>query len=574
MNKESLVYTKPLNYIDENFYDQKKKSTLTAIILFIFFNTVKIVIFDRIILSPMSFGILMYKLVFTLVFDAAIFLFILKFKSRSLFIIFYVVQAIYLFANMAYYIYYYNYLHLLLSPVLLSESVDAVSHFSIPADPRLLTILIDLPVFIYLCITYKRTEPVKRVLKLTRKISFGCCLAILVIAEIVGGITKDFTPKLIDTYAKGGETEVVRRYGTIGNNIADILVNIISKSKADRLEYSNEAITASAKINNPNIVVIQVESMDSSVINQKYKNNYIAPFLHSLSEKYIYYPYTVSYHRAGGTSDCEFSIINSVEPLDDFPAMKIKDYDFPNSMVNKLKEGSYNTIAFHGNVGSFFNRDKAFPVMGFNDYLDLDKMKLKDNGWGASDGSLLDYVQNYMKTEKTPFFNYIITLTMHRPFSEADNYYHNKNYDDIDNNESKGYFNSVSYTDQTLSRFVNYVKENYRNTYIFIWGDHTPKITTDYYKQSSFVTSGKYFEFVPLIIITPDNKIYKEDKFVASFLDLGPTILDISGVPFNIRSDGEDLMKGLDSHKTIPFKGTEYDRAYLFEKIKNENESK
>lgn len=72
---------------------------------------------------------------------------------------------------------------------------------------------------------------------------------------------------------------------------------------------------------------------------------------------------------------------------------------------------------------------------------------------------------------------------------------------------------------------------------------------------------------MPLIIVTPDKKVYKEDKNVASFLDIAPTILEASNIKFEIKSDGLDLINSIQNAPPIPFKGENYDRALLFKQF-------
>ena len=350
-----------------------------------------------------------------------------------------------------------------------------------------------------------------------------------------------------------------------------MISNSGDKQLANNLNYgkmqSNTA-NASAK---PNFVIIQVESMDANVINQKYKGQYIAPFLHSLSTQSIYYPYTMSYHMGGGTSDSEFSITNSVQPLENYPAIKLSNYDYPNSMIKKLSTEAYLTLAFHGNVGDFYNRDVAFPKIGFSNFFDMNKMNLTNVGWGAPDSNVFNYSVNYLKTIKQPFVSYTITMTSHGPFTNASNYFNDTRYNDIQDTTVKNYFNSMSYVDQSIKDYVTQIEANFKNTYVLIWGDHTPDISNDLYKQASFTMDNKYFEFVPLIIVTPDKKVYKEDKAVASFLDISPTVLFSSGIKFDLKSDGVDLVNSKSINSPIPFKGSNYDRTVLFDKVSKIN---
>jgi lipoteichoic acid synthase len=132
----------------------------------------------------------------------------------------------------------------------------------------------------------------------------------------------------------------------------------------------------------------------------------------------------------------------------------------------------------------------------------------------------------------------------------------------------RDYYNSMSYVDKSLEYFINSTC-HLKNTYIIIIGDHTPSISNDTFKQASFYMDNKYFEFVPLLILTPDKKIYKENNISASFLDIAPTILYSSNISFKIRSDGINLLTR-NNIGQIPFKGKAYDRAFLFKRITSE----
>jgi hypothetical protein len=93
------------------------------------------------------------------------------------------------------------------------------------------------------------------------------------------------------------------------------------------------------------------------------------------------------------------------------------------------------------------------------------------------------------------------------------------------------------------------------------------------YKQASFNYDNRYFEFVPLIIVSPDNKVYKEEKEVASFLDISPTVLYSSGVKANLNSDGKNLLDHNSNSNQIPFCKGIYDRKVLFDSFTQQNMS-
>ncbi len=299
------------------------------------------------------------------------------------------------------------------------------------------------------------------------------------------------------------------------------------------------------------------------------------PYLHSLTKKACI-PINFGLSLAGGTSDSEFSIINDIEPLSDYPSIELINYSYPNSFVKKLTNSSYSAVVYHGNEGNYFNRKYAFPKMGFQDYADIHKMDLKHVGWGAPDKDVFNYIKSRLKSETKPFMAYAITMSSHGPFTNAGLYYKTKQFDNEKNPIGKKYYTSMSYTDKMLGNFTKYIQKKYKNTYVLIWGDHTPAVNTDTYKQASFVDGNNYFEFVPLFILTPDKQVYSEGKIAASFLDIAQTILNASAIPYSLNSDGIDLLRWAKSNKKdinytlvnkIPYKGTFQSRSYLFQKI-------
>lgn len=364
------------------------------------------------------------------------------------------------------------------------------------------------------------------------------------------------------------EADIVQKYGTLANDAFSFYANLNESDIISKLSYGKSINILNNASSKNNIILIQLESIDSSAINKTYKGKYLMPYLSALSKNCVYYPYTMSYHMGGGTSDAEFSIINSIEPLQAYPAMKLKRYWYPNSFLKNLNNANYTCLAFHGNVARYFNRINAFPSMGFANYYDIKKMYLTNKGWGASDGDVLDFAFDKFKKIDHPFLAYIITMTSHASFTNASHYYNNPLLSDIKDDLVKNYFNSISYVDTVLSDFITKVRKEMPNTYIFIWGDHTPAIQKPMYAQASMSFDKKYFEFVPLLIVTPDNQIHSEDSFVASFLDISPTVLNASGISFSINSDGMDLLNpdNPDDH-LIPFKNKFYSRKQLYENI-------
>lgn len=565
--------------LDNNIEIYKPHTTFFSVIInetnylyslctFIFFNIVKLTAFNCIIMYTTNVMTISYKFIYTLLFCSILYFFIFKIKSKLILTILYISQSIYIFAYLSYFSYFHTYLHLFQASALLTESVGPISNFSIPINYSMLILFIDLPFFLFSIVHYNKNFIACIKEKTFLKHMVLGSLIILMCFESWNLYQEKFILQLGENFYVN-EPEIVARYGTAANNLDDIIFNYGGKNLIKKLQYGKSISSSTTSNNKPNIIAIQVESMDSSVINTQYQGKYIAPYLHSLADKNIYYPYTLSYHKAGGTSDSEFSVINSIEPLSNFPSIKLSSYDYPNSFVKSLVENGYEASAFHGNDGSFYSRNEAYSKMGFNEFYDINKLGLNNDGWGAPDDQVLQAAFDRLKTQTSPFFSYIITMSSHMPFTGVSNYYNNSNFDSINKPIVKNYFNSISYVDKSLESFITQVKSTMPNTYIFIWGDHAPAIDYAEYKQATFTNEDKYFEFVPLIIITPDNKSYKEENATASFLDISPTILKLSGIKYNLFSDGINLINTEHENNEIPFKEKLYDAKELFNEIEN-----
>lgn len=560
-------WVRQMNAFTAIYKDKRELSLFAILLIFILLNTIKVSIFNLILTDNKSAMIAEYKVIYTFLFMVILTNIFLVLKSRILFFLVYLLQSLYILINISYYMFFHSYLHVMQFIMLFNEGFTAANQSSAPINLKMLIILIDLPGFILVLKSFHRIIDFRKS-KRFLTVMVTCFSLILLGAIEVRSYYNEWSLVHLVQSKYNGEKPIVERYGTVVNNVLGIYLNRNEKVIIDKLKYGEvQAGKANGK-DKPNFIFIQVEAMDSNVINKKYKGSYITPFLNSLKDSSVYYPYVLSEHMGGGTSDIEFAVINSIEPLEGYSAQKLSNYNYPNSFIKVLRKNSYSAIGFHGNKGSFFNRNISFPKMGFERLVDMDDMGFKDVGWGAPDRDVLNYAYDIMTKLNGPFISYIITMTSHGPFTNASKYYENKVFEGVENVNIKNYFNSMSYVDKVLEDFIKRAKSKFKNTYIFIYGDHTPSIRDKEYMQASFDYDNKYFEFVPLFILTPDNKKYIEKSRVASMLDFSPTLLKASGLEFKIKSDGANLLEFKNEWRGIKFKDMIYKRQFLYGKIK------
>lgn len=482
-----------------------------------------------------------------------------------LFFLFYLVQGIFLLVHA-------NYVSLFSSPVHLGsicrlfwELIPAMQNQAAPLSFHLCFMsLIDLPLFLIIAREFKKNrEFLQSCQKKTRIVLGGAGLLVFVLV-----ITTELLvfPK-IDYLRPGRETEkaLIHRYGLLGYSIFDFFAQHDQKNNPVRLLYGPETVLTPVARRPSGIVVIQVESLDAGIIDYRWQGHYVTPYLHRLSQKSVYYPYLMSYHKAGGTSDAEIAVLNSVEPLDDFPTMKEEGYPYPHSIARILERNGVKALAFHGNDGYYYNRDHFYYSMDFSAFYDQTRMGLESEGWGASDGKVFTFAEKKIKSSNLPFFSYIITMSSHEPFRNVDNYHTDERFEGVEPEMTRCYLKSMAYVDRTLERFINNIRKEYPDSFIYIFGDHTPYVLKKGpFRKSSLEMDDRNFEFVPLFIMTPDSTVHRETEKAVSLLDLAPTILASAGISGGINSYGENL---LTSHLTnkIPLSGKYYDRKLLFE---------
>ena len=482
-----------------------------------------------------------------------------------LFLMIYLAQDIFLLVHASYISLFNCPIHMWSFYRLVWELIPALKNQSAPLSFHVyIMTLIDLPLFLLLILKYGTIISHVQTFRNKRVI---LCPALMLLFALIFATELLIFPQ-IDYFRPSREAEsaLIRRYGLVGYTLFDLVVKPFDKSKSVLLNYGPETILTPSSNRTPSgIVVIQVESLDAGIVDYRWQGSYITPFLHRLSQESVYFPYLMSYHKAGGTSDCEVAVLNSVEPLDDFPTMKADAYPYPHSMVKKLLNKGFATQAFHGNVGDFYNRDFAYFTMGFTEFYDQARMRLKSEGWGASDGKVIAYAEQKIRSCRRPFFSYIITMSSHETFRNVNNYYVDDRFTGVKPAMTQSYLKSMAYVDRTLEQFIGNIRREYPDSFIYVFGDHTPYVLQKGpFQRTSLVMDERNFEFVPLFILTPDHQVRRETEKAVSFLDLAPTILATAGVSGTINTYGENLLSSRLA-KRIPLSGNYYDRKFLFE---------
>ena len=514
------------------------------------------------IIAGMSAPMMAYKLIFGAGVLFPLFFLLLRLRRWWPLYLFYTLQLAFMTANLISFVNLDIHIKPVQYVVLFHEGLALIRYSAVPWSLELLVLLIDLPVLLWMVGKRRQIRTALAESRVLRPLAIGTAvvMAATLIALQFGGHSIAFL--LSNPWS--GESRLIKRYGVAASNVVDIARLARDRDIESQFAYGPWIESEGRDPRHGNILLVQVEGLGANAIAHEFEGLPIAPYLTELAHGSVYYPYTLTYHAAGGTSDCEFSLINSVEALTSFPSMKLRNYRYPNSVARALADGGYGAFAFHGNYGSFFNRDVAFRQMGYSRFFDRLDMGLPEANWGAKDEEVFEFVLQTMQKQPSPFFFHVITMSSHEPFHYVRDYYSDPRFDAVENSLVRDYFNSISYVDQAIGSFVNSALEIDPLLRVVIVGDHTPFVIDEGYDIATCKIDGRRMEFVPLIIRVPGGRIARETERVATMLDVGPTLLALSGLPFRIRSEGVDLLAGELPEGLVPFKGGRFSRGRLF----------
>ncbi|MGO3170213.1 MAG: LTA synthase family protein [Bavariicoccus seileri] len=234
-----------------------------------------------------------------------------------------------------------------------------------------------------------------------------------------------------------------------------------------------------------NVVVLHLESMQQFLIDYTAKDEAgndvpVTPFLNSIYHSKDTFAFDNVFHQVGQgkSSDAELMMENSIFGLSQGSALSQygSDNTFQAASSILKQNGGYTSAVFHGNVGSFWNRNDTYKAFGVDYFFDSNYYTLtKENSleYGLKDKLFYRDSIPYLEQLQQPFYTKFITVSNHFPFPYDEE---NSDYPPVETGDEtvNGYFSTVHYADEALSEFFDYMKESglYDDTIFVFYGDH------------------------------------------------------------------------------------------------------
>ena len=316
-----------------------------------------------------------------------------------------------------------------------------------------------------------------------------------------------------------------------------------------------------------NVIYVHLESFQQFLIDYKLqadgKSYEVTPFLNSLyhSNSTLAFSNVFNQVKAGKTSDAETMIETGLFGLNQGSFMV--NYGGTNTQQAApfilSKNGGYTSAVFHGNTGSFWNRNTAYKQWGYNYFFDASYFTKQDDTnsfqYGLNDKIMLKDSIKYLEHLQQPFYAKYITVSNHYPYTtsligDEIGFPLAKTKDETIN----GYFATANYLDSSVKALFDYLKESglYDNSIIVLYGDHfgisqtrNPNLAPLVGKTSETWSNydNAMMQRVPYMVVVPDMDKGKIIDTYGGQVDMLPTLEHLLGIDSkNYLQVGQDML--------------------------------
>lgn len=203
------------------------------------------------------------------------------------------------------------------------------------------------------------------------------------------------------------------------------------------------------------------------------------PFIHSLQQgaENTQTGYLNVSVKGGNTANTEFEFLTgdtmAFLPAGSIPYQQYITKDTP-SMASYLKSLGYETYAMHPYYASGWNRDKIYPLLGFDSFYSSTDFygSTYERGY-IDDSSCVDkIIETYEKKDAgTPAFIFNVTMQNHSPYTDGyQNLQGNVTVDGTVSAQLSEYLTLVKLSDTALEKLIDYFETQDEPTVIVFFG--------------------------------------------------------------------------------------------------------
>jgi phosphoglycerol transferase MdoB-like AlkP superfamily enzyme len=287
--------------------------------------------------------------------------------------------------------------------------------------------------------------------------------------------------------------------------------------------------------NHKNVVLITIESYSAEFMKMYGNEKNLTPFLDDLATKSLVFTnlYAVGNRTVRGLE----AVTLCLPPTAGESVVKRVDNKDKFSTGSIFKQKGYKVKYLYGGDAFFDNMQDFF---GGNGYDIVDKKTFQpdeitfQNIWGVCDEDMYNKAIKVMNEEakkNKPFFNHIMTVSNHRPFTYPNNKI------DIPG-DAKSREGGVKYTDYSMRKFFEMAKKQpwFDNTIFVILADHCASSA-----GKTELPLDKYR--IPALIYGPNYIKPAHYTNLMSQIDVMPTVFGLLNFNYQSKFFGQDVLK-------------------------------
>ena len=372
-------------------------------------------------------------------------------------------------------------------------AVEVSPNYILDIDKNILEVLVAL---IFIISLLYRTDSKNK--KSGRRITVGIAASFTIIVLFIS-VNDDFENKIGVDVHQFNQTGRSKEIGLLLNLIENVKYLYVSKPEGyskDKVQqiYENVEVKDKTDIQElPDIIVVMNESFaDLKMLGEmETTSDYLPNFTSVASERNSKAGTCVVSVFGGGTSCSEFEFLTGGTML--FLPSGIAPYQqYIHSNIDALpsylKSINYNTYAIHAANPKSWNRDVAYPLIGFERFINSNDEEFKDASYcryWIDDQSMVNVVENlYHEKESENLFEFGITIQCHGGY-DYENFpvtvelkHGLEQYEDVSQ-----YLTLIQATDEAYGNLINDLKNTEKPTIVLMFGDHLPALSESFYSE-------------------------------------------------------------------------------------------
>lgn len=434
--------------------------------------------------------------------------------------------------------------------------INEVKSISAGLRLEISNIMILTALLVIICIIVNLFWP--RIRMVNKRIKYGGSIVLLLFTGILGSA---FTYKTFwnpDLMAiQWDQGKYYEENGLINSFLANCRYIVIEKPVDYREETINqicneiETVISTKSIpqatDRPDIIVIMSEGFwDITDLDGITFEEELLPNLKALKKESLY-GYTLVPVFGGGTSNTEWEVLTGFSknylPSESTPYQQyINGPSF--SVASYLKNQGYDTLAMHPHFPENWNRDTAYPYLGFDQFLSLNdftnpiKERNLVSDYTVTDKIISEY-KKYKSISDRPLFTFAVTVQNHVSYdhnnytpAEQINFSAPSLSEDVVN-DMKDFATGIHHSDDALGQLIDYFRYIDNKVILVFFGDHMTTLGDNTYKifeetgyiSSSSTNSDEIYKtmLTPLLIWSNyDNE--SKDMGIRNSFQIMPTV--------------------------------------------------